>query len=57
LVARKDIKEGQVLSSVDMTWKRPAAGISPRCIADAIGKKAVRDIKADEVLTWGMLHD
>lgn len=55
LVAKRDIPEGKVIEYEDLTWKRPASGISPRSIDEVIGKKAVVQIEADEVLKWKML--
>ena len=55
LVAKRDIPEGKIIEYKDLTWKRPASGISPRLIDEVIGKKAVSDIEADEVLKWGDL--
>lgn len=52
LVAKRDIREGKVIEYEDLTWKRPASGISPRSIDEVIGKKAVSNIEADEVLKW-----
>lgn len=52
LVAKQDIPEGKIIEQEDLTWKRPASGISPRLIDEVIGKKAVSNIEADEVLKW-----
>lgn len=52
LVAKRDIPNGKVIEYEDLTWKRPASGISPRSIDEVIGKKAVSNIDEDEVLTW-----
>ncbi|MEX0719996.1 MAG: N-acetylneuraminate synthase family protein [Balneolaceae bacterium] len=52
LVAKRNIPEGKVIEYEDLTWKRPASGISPRLIDEVIGKKAVSKIEADEVLKW-----
>jgi sialic acid synthase SpsE len=55
LVAAKTIKQGQAIDASDLTWKRPASGISPRDIKNVIGKKALRDIQEDEVIKWNIL--
>lgn len=52
LVARRDIPKGKVLEYSDLTWKRPASGISPRSIDEVIGKIALKDISSDDVLKW-----
>jgi N-acetylneuraminate synthase len=56
LVAARDICRGAVLSAEDVTFKRPAHGISPRCCDEVIGMKARTDIAADSVLQWSMLE-
>ena len=54
LVALKNIPKGKVIDKNDLTFKRPAFGISPKDIDELIGKKALRDIKEDEVLYWNL---
>ncbi|HXB39759.1 MAG TPA: N-acetylneuraminate synthase family protein, partial [Bacteroidia bacterium] len=54
LVAQNDIPEGKTVNEEDLTWKRPAHGISPKFMKDLIGKKALKNIKADDVLKWNM---
>ena len=56
LVAAKDIAEGKLIEAGDLTWKRPAHGISAKHFNDLIGKKALRTIKEDEVLKWNMFN-
>ena len=48
IVARRRIKQGEVLSEDNMTTKRPGDGISPMKWFDIIGTKAVRDFMEDE---------
>jgi sialic acid synthase SpsE len=55
LVAARDIRAGQVIGATDLTWKRPAHGISPKFMNEVIGKTASADIKEDDVLKWNML--
>lgn len=55
LVARRDIKVGETLTREDLTWKRPAHGVSPKFLSDVVGKKAIRDIQEDDLLQWNML--
>lgn len=56
LVAAKKIKKGDEIKFSDLTWKRPASGISPKYIDDVIGKKTVAEINEDEVLKWNMIE-
>lgn len=55
LVAARDIPAGQRLTGADLTWKRPAHGISPRNFDEVIGMAARRDIPEDTVLQWADL--
>lgn len=57
LVAARDIPQGKPIEINDLTWKRPAHGISPRNIDDVVGRKARRDIHADDILKWSLLDD
>jgi len=52
LVAKKFIKEGQIIFKHMLIEKRPSTGISPMEAHNIIGKIATRDIKADEILTY-----
>lgn len=52
LVAAHFIPAGSRITGDDLTWKRPAHGISPRNIAEVLGKKARVDIADDTVLQW-----
>jgi len=56
LVADKYIPKGEVIEKEDLTFKRPAHGISPKYIDDVIGKIASVDINNDDVLKWNMLQ-
>ena len=50
VVAARDIVEGTVLEAEDLDCKRPGTGISPERMKSLIGKKARRDISADEMI-------
>lgn len=52
LVAARNIPKGQVITGSDLTFKRPAHGISPRHIDEVLGLAARRDISEDTVLQW-----
>ena len=53
IVAKVDIKEGEILSEDKLTTKRPAKGISALYYDEVVGRKAKRDIKEDEILNFG----
>ena len=52
VVVERPIKAGQVISASDITYKRPAHGISTQFWDQVIGSKAVRDLDEDHVLRW-----
>lgn len=56
LVAARPIAEGAIITAEDLTWKRPASGISPKEIKQVIGKAASRNIEEDEVMKWQMIN-
>lgn len=53
IVAKVDIKEGEILSEDKLITKRPAKGISALYYDEVVGRKAKRDIKEDEILNFG----
>lgn len=55
LVAKHDIKKGNKIRYEDLTWKRPAIGISPKLIVEIIGKETVKKINKDTIIDWSML--
>ena len=52
LVAARNIPAGAVIGKDDLTWKRPAHGISPREYDTVLGMRARADIAEDTVLQW-----
>jgi len=56
LIAKYDLKAGQEITENDLTFKRPAYGISPRSIDELVGRKVLKDIPEDTVLHWNMFE-
>ena len=56
LVAKRDIIKGKRVAREDLTWKRPAHGISPKHIDQVEGKVAMHDIPEDSILQWEMFE-
>lgn len=56
LVASKDIKKGDIIKRDDLTFKRPASGISPKFIDDIVGRRAFCNISEDDILKWNMVE-
>lgn len=50
IVAAKNIKCGEVLTEDNLTTKRPGNGISPMEWYHILGRKAIHDFKADELI-------
>lgn len=55
LVLMRDVKAGEVIMESDVIAKRPGTGISPKYADIVIGRKALRDLKEDTILTWDMV--
>jgi len=55
LVAKRNIIKGKIIQKDDLTWKRPAYGISPKEIDNVIGRTAMQNIEEDTILFWRML--
>jgi N,N'-diacetyllegionaminate synthase len=52
LVAARNLKAGEIVLENDIAVKRPGDGIKPEFIDILVGKKLVKDIEEDEVLSW-----
>ena len=52
VVITQDVFEGDVITKEMIAFKRPGTGISPKFFKQIVGKKAKRDIKDDEILSW-----
>lgn len=50
IIARRDLKEGDVITAEDITYKRPGTGYLPIQKDLVIGKKIVKEIAADRVI-------
>ena len=57
LVASRNIPKGHLITEEDLTFKRPAHGISPKFIDEVVGKYAHTNIEADTVLKWDMIRE
>jgi len=50
IIAKKNIGKGEVLTTENLTVKRPGTGISPMKWYEVIGNKAIRDFSEDEMI-------
>lgn len=53
ILARRDIKQGQVFSEDLLVVKRPGTGLSPMAWPKLLGKRASRDYKEEEFIDQG----
>lgn len=52
IVAARDIASGETITDSHLTCKRPAFGVSPLFWDSVVGKRASRNIVADEIVHW-----
>ena len=57
IIAKKDIKKGEIFTEENLTCKRPGNGISPMYWYDILGKKAEYDFKEDELIKSSFFDD
>ena len=52
IVAAQYIKQGDLLSELNLSVKRPGTGIDPMNWDNVVGKKAIKDFKPDELIRF-----
>lgn len=52
IVVDRPLKSGQVIEAADITYKRPAHGVSPLYWDQIVGRKVASDLEEDHVLMW-----
>ena len=55
LVLTRSLKAGEIITKEDILAKRPGTGISPVYANIVVGRKVVRDLEEDTILTWDMV--
>ncbi len=50
IVARKNIAPGTIITEEFIVFKKPGTGVSPENAQELLGKKAIRELKADEII-------
>ena len=55
LVLTRDMKAGEVITEKDIMPKRPGTGISPKYTDIVLGRKVLKDLEEDTILTWDMI--
>lgn len=56
IVASRNIQKGEMITADNITFKRPATGLSPRFYDIILGKRAIKDISYDELLQMEMIE-
>ncbi len=57
LVAAISIKEGEILTGEKVAIKRPAKGIEPKFLLNALGRRVIKKLDEDEPITWQHLGE
>ena len=57
LVAAGNIPKGTILAQEHITVKRPGTGLPPTRIHEVIGKKVIRDIMPDDLITLDIIDE
>lgn len=57
LVAAKAIRAGSMLTAELVAIKRPASGIAPELFEQAFNRKIIKDLAADEPISWNHLGE
>jgi N-acetylneuraminate synthase len=57
LVAATTIRKGEPATEQTIAIKRPGTGIPPASLTALLGRRALRDIDADEILAWDMFAE
>lgn len=56
VIAAGNIVKGKPITPSDVVIKRPGYGIQPKDLEGLIGRRAVRNIKKDDVITWACVE-
>jgi N-acetylneuraminate synthase len=49
---RRPLKRGTILSKEDLTAKKPGTGVPANRAAEFVGRRLLRDVREDELLSW-----
>ena len=52
IVAARSMKKGHIIADDDLKFKRPGTGLAPDQSELLIGKRLLRDIREDELISW-----
>lgn len=52
VIAKRDVKAGEIVTADDVYLARPGTGIPPRLIHEVVGSELTRDVDAEQPLVW-----
>lgn len=55
LIAKRNIRKGEIIKDEDVIIKRPGTGIHPSQLDIVVGRKAVKNIEVDDPINWNMI--
>ncbi len=55
LVLTRSMKAGEIIAKEDLMPKRPGTGISPQYMDIVVGRKVLKDLEEDTILTWDVI--
>lgn len=55
LVLTRSMKAGETIAKEDLIPKRPGTGISPQYMDIVVGRKVLKDLEEDTILTWDVI--
>ncbi len=55
LVLTRNMKAGEIIKKEDLMPKRPGTGISPQYMDIVVGRKILKDLEEDTILTWDVI--
>jgi N,N'-diacetyllegionaminate synthase len=56
IVAKYNIKKGEILSYDNIVFKRPESGLKPVCVDLILGKKLTKDLNKDDIITFEIIE-
>ena len=57
IFVKRGLKRGEVIDPEALALLRPCIGLEPKYFKNVIGKRAARDLKPGEPLTWGSVEE
>lgn len=52
VVMQRPVRAGEIIQAADVAIKRPGYGVEPKRLDEVVGRRARRDLAAEDVLAW-----